>query len=174
MQAMSEQARIVRLPMNRVSALNKISKTYAVLEQQFQREPSLAELSETLSLSEEQVSMDIGSNGRHISLDAPFIYNEESSLGDILPNNNEQTTDFSLLNDSLKDDIRRALAILSPREVEVVSYYFGLNDIPSQTLEEIGSILNLTRERVRQIKQKAIFRLKGKLYNSYINEGYLV
>ncbi len=174
MSAVAEQTRIVRLPINKIASIAKISKTYTTLEQKLQREPLIEELSESLKTSPETIRMDISFNGRHVSLDAPFISNEESSLADILVNENALSPDSSLMADSLKEDIQRAFILLSKRETEVISYYYGLNGEQSLNLEEIATIFNLTRERVRQIKEKAILRLRRCLLNTNITEGYPV
>lgn len=174
MLAVSEQSRMVRIPMNKISALNKISKTYAVLEQKFQREPSVAELSETLHLSEQALEIEMGFNGRQVSLEAPFCYNDEGSLVDVLINENVVSPDSSLIEASLKNEIQRLLTVLSTREAEVISYYFGLNGIQSLNLEEIGDVFDLTRERVRQIKERAIKRLRISSARTKLVEGYSI
>lgn len=160
LQALAEQSRIVRLPLNRVGSLNKISKAFSELEQRFEREPSTQEMAEMLNISEGEVLDTMRISGRHISMDAPFSGGEESNLLDVLEDDNEVTPDNSLLIDSLRREVQRALSTLTPREADVVSYYFGLNGGHSLTLEEIGERFDLTRERVRQIKEKAIRRLR--------------
>ncbi len=160
MQALAEQSRIVRLPLNRVGSLNKISKTFSELEQKFQREPSPEELAQVLDISIEEVLDTLKVGGRHVSVDAPFASGEENSLLDVLENETEETPDSELLNDSLRREVMRALSTLTQREAEVIIYYFGLNGTPALTLEEIGSKFSLTRERVRQIKEKATRRLR--------------
>ncbi len=160
LQALAEQSRIVRLPLNRVSSLNKLSKTFAALEQKFQREPSYEELSDVLGVTEEEVSVTLKLSGRHVSIDAPFIQGEENTLLDTLVNDTEVTPDTALMVDSLQGEVTRALSTLTQRESEVISYYFGLNGTQAMTLEEIGEKFNLTRERVRQIKEKATRRLR--------------
>ena len=160
LQALAEQSRIVRLPLNRVGSLNKISKTFSELEQRFEREPSPDELAEVLKVTTSEVVDTMKISGRHISMDAPFVQGEENSLLDVLENNNEQKPDSGLMNDSLRREVQRALRTLTQREADVISLYFGLNGEHSMTLEEIGGRFNLTRERVRQIKEKAIRRLR--------------
>lgn len=160
LQALAEQSRIVRLPLNRVGALNKIGKAYSNLEQEFEREPSAAELAQELDMDISEVSDTLKISGRHVSMDAPFAQGEENRLLDVLENGEEPSPDYSLMNDSLKREIERALSTLTERESEVVKLYFGLNKEHSLTLEEIGEKFNLTRERVRQIKEKAIRRLR--------------
>jgi RNA polymerase primary sigma factor len=160
LQALAEQSRIVRLPLNRVGSLNKISKTFSELEQKYEREPSAEELAEVLALSTSEVVDTMKISGRHVSMDAPFVQGEENSLLDVLENDSEEKPDSELMNDSLRKEVQRALSTLTAREADVVTYYFGLNGEHSMTLEEIGEKFNLTRERVRQIKEKAIRRLR--------------
>lgn len=160
MQALAEQSRIVRLPLNRVGSLNKISKTFSELEQKFQREPSAQELADVLNISTDEVADTMKISGRHVSVDAPFVQGEENSLLDVLENDSEETPDSELMMDSLRKEVQRALSTLTQREADVISYYFGLNGEQALTLEEIGQKYNLTRERVRQIKEKATRRLR--------------
>ena len=160
LQALAEQARIVRLPLNRVGALNKIGKAYSNLEQEFEREPNAAELANELDMDVSEVADALKISGRHISMDAPFTQGEENRLLDVIQNDDQPTPDFTLMTESLKAEIDRALSSLSEREAEVIKLYFGLNKEHSLTLEEIGERFNLTRERVRQIKEKAIRRLR--------------
>jgi len=160
LQALAEQSRIVRLPLNRVGSLNKISKTFSELEQKFEREPSPDELAEVLDVTTSEVIDTMKISGRHVSMDAPFIQGEENSLLDVLENDSEEKPDSELMNDSLRREVQRALSTLTQREADVISLYFGLNGEHSMTLEEIGEKFNLTRERVRQIKEKAIRRLR--------------
>jgi RNA polymerase primary sigma factor len=160
LQALAEQSRIVRLPLNRVGALNKIGKAYSTLEQEFEREPSADELAEQLDMSLYEVSDTLKISGRHLSIDAPFVHGEDSKLVDIMPNQNQPLPDHNLINESLKIEIQRALNSLSPRERDVLKLYYGLDQENPLTLEEIGEKFKLTRERVRQIKEKAIRRLK--------------
>ncbi len=160
LQALAEQSRIVRLPLNRVGSLNKVTKTFSELEQKFEREPTPDELAEFLQISEDEVVDTIKISGKHVSMDAPFAGSEESSLLDVLEDDLQGTPEDGLLNDSLCTEVQRALSTLTSRESDVVSYYFGLNGSHALTLEEIGDKFGLTRERVRQIKEKAIRRLR--------------
>ena len=160
LQALAEQSRIVRLPLNRVGSLNKISKTFSELEQRFEREPSPQELAEVLEVTEGEVVDTMKISGRHVSMDAPFVQGEENSLLDVLENDGEDKPDDGLMNDSLRKEVQRALSTLTQREADVITLYFGLNGGHAMTLEEIGEKFNLTRERVRQIKEKAIRRLR--------------
>ncbi len=160
LQALAEQSRIVRLPLNRVGSLNKISKTFSSLEQKFGREPTPEELAEVLEVTIEEVVNTMKISGRHISMDAPFANGEDNSLLDVLENDGEVNPDQGLLNDSLRKEVQRALSTLTQREGDVVAHYFGLNGEHPMTLEEIGEQFDLTRERVRQIKEKAIRRLR--------------
>jgi RNA polymerase primary sigma factor len=160
LQALAEQSRVVRLPLNRVGSLNRISKTFSELEQRFQREPSAEEMADEMKVSLEEVQSTMQVGGRHISVDAPFVQGESNNLLDVLINHTEETPDSELMRDSLKREVSRALATLPERESEIISDYFGLNGSNSLTLEEIGEKFNITRERVRQIKEKATKRLK--------------
>ncbi len=160
LQALAEQSRIVRLPLNRVGALNKIGKAYSNLEQEFEREPSANELAQELDMDINEVADTLKISGRHVSMDAPFAQGEDNRLLDVLSNDQQPQPDFTLMSDSLRNEIERALSTLTPREAEVIKLYFGLNKEHSLTLEEIGEKFNLTRERVRQIKEKAIRRLR--------------
>ena len=172
MQALAEQSRIVRLPLNRVGSLNKISKTFSDLEQKFQREPSPEELAEVLEVTTEEIVDTLKVGGRHVSMNAPFVQGEENSLLDVLENNSEETPDAELMVDSLRREVLRALSTLTQREADVIAYYFGLNGVHAMTLEEIGEKFSLTRERVRQIKEKATRRLRqssrSKTLKSYL------
>ncbi len=160
LQALAEQSRIVRLPLNRVGALNKIGKAYSNLEQEFEREPSKNELATELDMKVKDVDETLKIFRRHVSVDAPFSESDENSLLDIIQNDQQPSPDNSLMSESLKKDIESALTILSERESEVLKLYFGFTKDHSYTLEEIGDKFNLTRERVRQIKEKAIRRLR--------------
>ncbi|MFC2170348.1 RNA polymerase sigma factor RpoD/SigA [Calditrichota bacterium] len=172
LQALAEQSRVVRLPLNRVGALNKIGKAYSALEQQFEREPSADEIADSLDMTPYEVTDTLKMSGRHLSMDAPFNQGEDNRLLDILHNDQLPPPDNILMNDSLRKEVDRALATLSPREAEVIRLYFGLNIEHPLTLEEIGEKFNLTRERVRQIKEKAIRRLRhasrSKALRSYL------
>jgi len=160
LQALAEQSRIVRLPLNRVGALNKIGKKFSELEQSYEREPSASELAEELDMTLFEVADTLKISGRHISVDAPFAQGEDNRLLDVIQDDRQPNPDNTLLTESLKVEVRRALATLSEREAEVIRLYFGLDREHSLTLEEIGEKFNLTRERVRQIKEKAIRRLR--------------
>lgn len=160
LQALAEQSRIVRLPLNRVGALNKIGKKFSELEQEYEREPTSAELASELDMTISEVADTIKISGRHLSVDAPFSDGEDNRLLDVLPNEMQPPPDAGLMNESLCIEVRRALSTLSEREAEVVRLYFGLDNEAALTLEEIGEKFNLTRERVRQIKEKAIRRLR--------------
>jgi RNA polymerase primary sigma factor len=160
LQALAEQSRIVRLPLNRVGALNKIGKAFSTLEQEFEREPSASELAEELDMSLFEVSDTLKISGRHLSMDAPFAQGEDNRLLDVIQDNRQPSPDSTLMEESLREEVRRALSTLSEREAQVIKLYFGLEQEHSLTLEEIGEKFNLTRERVRQIKEKAIRRLR--------------
>lgn len=160
LQALAEQSRVVRLPLNRVGALNKIGKAYSALEQEFEREPSASEIAEQLDMTDFEVADTLKISGRHLSMDAPFSNSEDNRLLDVIQNDHQPPPDSDLIGESLKIEIERALATLTKREAEVVRLYFGLGQEHPLTLEEIGERFNLTRERVRQIKEKAIRRLR--------------
>lgn len=160
LQALAEQSRVVRLPLNRVGALNKIGKMYSNLEQEFEREPTPEEIADMLEISPTEVTDTLRMSGRHLSIDAPFAQGEDNRLLDIVHNDNQPPPDSRLMQESLRQEIDRALATLSPREAEVVRLYFGLGREHPLTLEEIGELFKLTRERVRQIKEKALRRLR--------------
>jgi RNA polymerase primary sigma factor len=160
LQALAEQSRIVRLPLNRVGALNRIGKAYRSLEQEFEREPSPEELANELEMDVSDVSDTLMISGKQLSMDAPFNQGEENRLLDVLENEELPSPDTTLMSESLKEEIRRALSKLPEREAEIIKLYFGLDDEQPMTLEEIGDRFNLTRERVRQIKEKAIRRLR--------------
>ncbi len=161
LQALAEQSRIVRLPLNRVGALNKIGKAYSNLEQEFEREPSPEEIATELSMDVSDISAAMRNSGKHVSMDAPFSQGEENRLLDVLENDELPAPDTSLMTESLKAEVNRALESLPEREAKVLRLYFGLNEDHSLTLEEIGERFHLTRERVRQIKEKAIRRLRN-------------
>lgn len=172
LQALAEQSRIVRLPLNQVGSLNKINKAYSRLEQQFEREPSAEELSEILELPQDKVADTMRVSGRHVSMDAPFVNGEENSLLDVLVNHDSPRADNELMNESLQREIERSLSTLTERERDVVRLFFGIGINYGLTLEEIGAKFDLTRERVRQIKEKAIRRLRhnsrSKLLKTYL------
>ena len=159
LQALAEQSRIVRLPLNQVGSLNKINKAFSKFEQENERKPSPEELAESLELPREKVTDTLKVSGRHISMDAPFIEGEDNSLLDVLPNNDSPKADKTLLIESLIKEIERSLATLTERERDIIKLFFGIG-IQEMTLEEIGEKFGLTRERVRQIKEKAIRRLR--------------
>lgn len=161
MQALAEQSRIVRLPLNRVGALNRIGKAYSNLEQEYEREPSPEELADELHMDVDDVSEAITLSARHLSMDAPFSQSEENRLLDVLENEELPAPDTTLMSESLKEEVERALSKLDAREAEVIRLYFGFGTDEPLTLEEIGERFNLTRERVRQIKEKAIRRLRN-------------
>ncbi len=160
LQALAEQSRVVRLPLNRVGALNKIGKALSALEQEFEREPSAFEIADKVEMTAFEVTDTLKISGKHVSLDAPFNQDEESRLLDVLENDEMPSPDNFLMNESLKIEVERALETLTEREAEVIKLYFGLGREHPMTLEEIGEMFKLTRERVRQIKEKAIKRLR--------------
>jgi len=159
-QALAEHSRIVRLPLNRLSSLNKIRMAFSELEQKFQRDPSAEELAEGLNISSEKVVHDMKISGRQVSVDAPFVSGEKNGLLDVLENDHVETPDSGLMMDSLCREVQLALSTLTQRESDVIAFYFGLNGELAMTLEEIGEKFCLTRERVRQIKEKATRRLR--------------
>jgi RNA polymerase primary sigma factor len=161
LQALAEQARIVRLPLNKVGLTNRIQKAYSQLEQEFEREPSAEELAEVLDMDLEEVTSSLGINARHVSMDTPLSEGEEGTLLDVLENTNAEKTDAELDHrQSLKTEIDRSLGTLTERQKEVICYFFGIGVDHPLSLEDIGDKFNLTRERVRQIKDKAITKLK--------------
>ena len=172
LQALAEQSRIVRLPLNKIGSINKINKMYAYLEQANERVPSAEEIARELDMSVNDVKESMKNAGRHISMDAPLVEGEDSNLYDVIRSNESPNPDKSLILDSLRTEIERALETLTPREADVIRLYFGLGDQHAMTLEEIGETFDLTRERVRQIKEKAIRRLKhtsrGKILKTYL------
>jgi RNA polymerase primary sigma factor len=172
LQALAEQSRIVRLPLNQVGSLNKINKAFSKLEQEFEREPSAEELSEVLEIPEEKIADTMRVSGRHVSMDAPFVQGEDNSLLDVLVNHDSPRADSTLMNESLQKEIERSLSTLTERERDVVKLFFGIGMNHGLTLEEIGAKFDLTRERVRQIKEKAIRRLRhtsrSKLLKAYL------
>jgi len=172
LQALAEQARIVRLPLNKIGSINKINNTFARLEQEFQREPTFNEIAEALDIAPKDVKEALKISSRHVSMDAPLKADEENTLYDVLLHSESESPDSHLLDDSLRREIERSLSTLSPREADIVRLYYGLNGEPPYSLEEIGKLFNLTRERVRQIKEKAIKRLRH-TYRSKILKSYL-
>lgn len=172
LQALAEQSRIVRLPLNKIGSINKINKTYAFLEQSHERPPSAEEIANELDMTVNDVKESLKNSGRHVSMDAPLVEGEDSNLYDVLKSGESPNPDRDLLHESLRTEIERALETLTPREADVVRLYFGLGDQHPMTLEEIGETFDLTRERVRQIKEKAIRRLKhtsrSKILKTYL------
>jgi RNA polymerase primary sigma factor len=161
LQSLAEQARIVRLPLNKVGLTNRIQKAYSQLEQEFEREPSAEELAEVLDMDIEEITSSLGINARHVSVDTPLSEGEEGTLLDVLENTNAEKTDQLLDHtQSLKTEIDRSLATLTERQKEVICFFFGIGVDHPLSLEDIGDRFNLTRERVRQIKDKAITKLK--------------
>lgn len=171
LQALAEQSRIVRLPLNQVGSLNKINKAFSRFEQENERRPSPEELADTLDLPAEKVADTLRVSGRHISVDAPFVEGEDNSLLDVLVNDDSPIADRTLINESLSTEVERALSTLTERERDIIKLFFGINT-QEMTLEEIGEKFGLTRERVRQIKEKAIRRLRhssrSKLLKTYL------
>lgn len=174
LQALAEQARIVRLPLNKIGSISKINRAYSELEQRLERPPSADELAHELEMPVADIKQALASSGRHVSMDAPLVEGDESSssMYDVLENDTLPSPELSLLNDSLRKEINRSLETLTQREAEVLKYYFGLDGKPAISLDEIGQRFELTRERVRQIKEKAIRRLKhtgrSKMLKSYL------
>jgi RNA polymerase primary sigma factor len=171
LQALAEQSRIVRLPLNQVGSLNKINKAFSKFEQEYERTPAPEELAEALDLPKEKVADTLRVSGRHVSVDAPFVDGEDNSLLDVLVNNDSPNADNTLINESLSKEVDRALATLTERERDIIKLFFGIST-QEMTLEEIGEKFGLTRERVRQIKEKAIRRLRhtsrSKLLKTYL------
>ena len=171
LQALAEQSRIVRLPLNQVGSLNKINKAFSRFEQENERRPSPEELADSLDLPAEKVADTLRVSGRHISVDAPFVEGEDNSLLDVLVNDDSPIADRTLINESLSTEVERALSTLTERERDIIKLFFGINS-QEMTLEEIGEKFGLTRERVRQIKEKAIRRLRhssrSKLLKTYL------
>jgi RNA polymerase primary sigma factor len=174
LQALAEQARIVRLPLNKIGTINRINRAYSELEQKFERPPSAEELAELLECSAEEIKQSLAHSGRYVSMDAPLVDGDESSssMYDVLLHDTLASPDKDLVVESLRSDIERSLCTLTPREADVVRLYYGLNGKHALTLEEIGERFDLTRERVRQIKEKAIRRLKhtsrSRMLKSYL------
>ena len=174
LQALAEQARIVRLPLNKIGNINKINRAFSELEQQYERPPSAEELAEFLNCSTEEVKQTLAQNGRHVSMDAPLVESDESSsnMYDVMSGDSMPSPESNLVIESLRSDIQRSLLALTPRESEVLCMFYGLDGRAPMSLEEIGDRFDLTRERVRQIKEKAIRRLKhtskNKVLRSYL------
>jgi RNA polymerase primary sigma factor len=172
LQALAEQSRIVRLPLNQVGSLNKINKALSKFEQEHERAPSPAELAEALGLPKEKILETLKVSGRHISVDAPFVEGEDNNLLDVLENNDSPRADRALITESLTIEIERALSVLSDRERDIVKATYGVGG-PEMTLEEIGDKFELTRERVRQIREKAVRRLRYTTKNNLMLRAYL-
>lgn len=173
LQALAEQSRIVRLPLNKVGSLNKINRAFSQLEQEYEREPTSEELSEILEITREEIETTLGVAARHISMDAPFVDGEDNSLLDVIENQNTPDTDATLYyRESLRQEIERSLSSLSDRQKNVVKLYYGIGTEHTLSLEDIGSKFGLTRERVRQIKDKAINKLRS-TSRSKLLKGYL-
>ena len=172
LQALAEQSRIVRLPLNKIGSINKINKTYAFLEQSHERPPSAEEIANELDMTINDVKESMKNSGRHVSMDAPLVEGEDSNLYDVLRSGESPNPDKELIHESLRTEIERALETLTPREADVIKLYFGLGNHHPMTLEEIGETFDLTRERVRQSKEKAIRRLKhtsrSKILKTYL------
>ena len=168
LQALAEQSRIVRLPLNQVSAVNKITKAMTKFEQEYERKPSADELAELVNELPEKISDSLRASGRHVSVDAPFIEGEENSLLDVMVNTDSPMADKGLVSESLSTEIDRALGVLNEREKQTIERSFGINNQPEMTLEEIGETFGLTRERVRQIREKAIRKLRAGSRNSLL------
>ena len=172
LKALAEQSRIVRLPLNKIGSINKINKTYAFLEQSHERPPSAEEIANELDMTINDVKESMKNSGRHVSMDAPLVEGEDSNLYDVLRSGESPNPDKELIHESLRTEIERALETLTPREADVIKLYFGLGNHHPMTLEEIGETFDLTRERVRQIKEKAIRRLKhtsrSKILKTYL------
>lgn len=172
LQALAEQARIVRLPLNKIGSINKINKAFNQLEQEFQREPTTEEVAELMETKPELVEDSLNFAGIHVSMDAPLREEEANNMYDVMLNDDSLNPDEKLMNASLKQEIERSLGTLGDREAEILRFYFGLNSYQPHTLEEIGDEFGLTRERVRQIKEKAIKKLKNQ-YRNRLLKSYL-
>jgi len=172
LQALAEQARIVRLPLNKIGSLNKINKAFNQLEQEFQREPTIDEVAALLDSKPELIEEALTFSGSHVSMDAPLRDEEAGNLYDVMLNDDSLDPEEELMNVSLRLEVERSLATLNEREADILRYYFGLNGFQSSTLEEIGEVMGLTRERVRQIKEKAIKKLKNQ-YRNRLLKSYL-
>ncbi len=174
LQALAEQSRIVRLPLNKIGSINKVNSAFARLEQEFQREPSAHEIADILDMAPKDVREAMKTNSRHLSMDAPLVSEEENTLYDVLLSSDSSSPDANLLDESLQREISRSLSTLSPREADIIKLYYGLGGEPPYSLEEIGKLFSLTRERVRQIKEKAIKRLKftskNKILRTYLGD----
>lgn len=172
LQAIAEQSRIVRLPLNQIGSLSRIGKAFSKLEQEYEREPSYEEIAKLTDLPLDKITDALRISGRHVSVDAPFVQGEENTLLDVMENHESPRADVQLINDSLRKEIERSLSVLSERECEVVKLFFGIGIGHGLTLEEIGDKFGITRERVRQIKEKAIRRLRHRNRTSIL-KSYL-
>jgi RNA polymerase primary sigma factor len=172
LQALAEQARIVRLPLNKIGSINKINKTFSKLEQEFQREPTIEEIAAILEIRPELIEDSMNVSNIHISMDAPLKDEEGNTMYDVMLNEESPSPDKNLISNSLRKEIERSLSTLGEREADILRYYFRLNNIQPHTLEEIGDEFGLTRERVRQIKEKAIKKLKNQ-YRNRLLKSYL-
>ncbi len=174
LQALAEQSRVVRLPLNKIGSINKIKKTFSYLEQEHERPPSPEEIAKALDMTITEVKQSLKNTGRHVSMDAPLKEGETSSLYDVLKSGDSPKPDRDLMHQSLNTEIERVLNTLAQREADVLRLYYGIGGQPPMTLEEIGNTFNLTRERVRQIREKAIRKLrqttKSKILKSYLGE----
>lgn len=174
LQALAEQSRIVRLPLNKIGTINKINKAYAYLEQELEREPRADEIAKMLDITEAEVKDSLRNSSRHLSMDASLTQDEDNNMYDVLKSEDSPTPDKGLLYESLKTEVNRVIATLPPREADILKLYFGLDSKHPMTLEEIGEKFDLTRERVRQIKEKALRRLKHtskcKILKSYLGQ----
>lgn len=172
LQALAEHARIVRLPLNKIGSISKINKAFSMLEQEYQREPTNDEMADILNTSRDLIGDSLSLSNLHVSMDAPIGDDDSSNLYDMLLNNDSPDPDNDLITDSLRKEIERSLSTLGEREADILRYYFGLNGFPPYTLEEIGEEFGLTRERVRQIKEKAIKKLRNQ-YRNRLLKSYL-
>jgi len=174
LQALAEQARIVRLPLNKIGSVNKVNNTFSHLEQEFQREPTPEEIGDLLDMAPKDVKEALKVSNRHVSMDAPLKPDEENTLYDVLLSSETSSPDAEMVDSSLKKEIERSLSTLSAREADILRLYYGLNGEPPYSLEEIGKLFNLTRERVRQVKEKAIKRLqhtyRSRILKNFIND----
>ena len=174
LQALAEQSRIVRLPLNKIGSINKVNSAFAKLEQEYQREPTAHEIADILDMAPKDVREAMKTNSRHLSMDAPLVSEEENTLYDVMLSSDSSSPDSNLLDESLQREISRSLSTLSARESDILKLYYGLGGEPPYSLEEIGKLFSLTRERVRQIKEKAIKRLKltsrNKILKSYLGD----